>query len=116
MSHHLSALLGKGLSLSCKQLHLPWVSKASISLRISNLRTNQSGTISAPTGDYALVDFIVNLGGNPTLDAVYQGQVGSTQGYLSSGEVAPVPEPSRLLLFGSGMVGIAGLLRRKLNF
>jgi len=67
-------------------------------------------------GDYALMDFTVNLGSNPSLDAVYQGQVGSTEGYLSSGEAAPVPEPSSMLLFGSGMVGIAGLLRRKLNF
>ena len=27
----------------------------------------------------------------------------------------PVPEPSSILLFGSGILGIAGILRRKLN-
>ncbi len=28
----------------------------------------------------------------------------------------PVPEPSTILLFGSGMLGLAGVLRRKLHF
>ena len=27
----------------------------------------------------------------------------------------PVPEPSSILLFGSGILGLAGVLRRKLN-
>ena len=29
--------------------------------------------------------------------------------------VPPVPEPSSILLFGSGILGVAGILRRKLN-
>ena len=33
---------------------------------------------------------------------------------LVSGSFSPVPEPGTLMMFGSGVVGLAGLLRRKL--
>jgi hypothetical protein len=32
-----------------------------------------------------------------------------------SGDCGPVPEPNSILLFGSGILGLAGVLRRKLN-
>jgi PEP-CTERM motif len=34
---------------------------------------------------------------------------------LTGGTVGPTPEPSSILLFGSGILGLAGVLRRKLN-
>jgi hypothetical protein len=68
-------------------------------------------------GEYAAMDFTLNLGNNPSVDQVYNGGNGAnTVGYLSSGQVAPVPEPGSLVLFGSGVLGFAGLMRRKLNF
>ena len=64
----------------------------------------------------AELDFTINLDDNPSIESVYSGQNNSTRGYLSSGQVAPaVPEPSSILLFGSGVVGLGILLRRKLG-
>jgi len=31
------------------------------------------------------------------------------------GDIGLVPEPSSILLFGSGILGLAGVLRRKVN-
>jgi hypothetical protein len=68
-------------------------------------------------GGYANLDFNAYLGNNPRIDQVFSGQAHSTEGPLSSGELVPAstPEPSSLALFGSGVLGLAGLLRRKLN-
>ncbi len=35
--------------------------------------------------------------------------------YYAQSEVEPIPEPASLILFGSGLVGLAGILRRKLR-
>jgi len=68
-------------------------------------------------GQKSEIDFTINLGSNGTLEQVYAGSVTTTSGYLSSGEVPPsVPEPGSILLFGSGVLGFAGLVRRKLHF
>lgn len=68
-------------------------------------------------GVYSGLDFIINLGSNPSIDYVYNHPGSSTEGYLSSGEVPPgaAPEPGSILLFGSGILGLAGVLRRKLT-
>jgi hypothetical protein len=39
---------------------------------------------------------------------------GMSQGASNNGTPAPTPEPSSILLFGSGILGLAGVLRRKL--
>jgi hypothetical protein len=64
------------------------------------------------------VAFDVNLANiNPTrgIDWVYTHAGQSVQGPLSSGEVigVPTPEPGTLALFGTGILGLAGLIRRK---
>ena len=69
-----------------------------------------------PIGDKLSFDFTINLTDNPSLEDVYSGKYSKTSGYLSSGQIPPsVPEPGSFLLLGSGVVGIAGLLRRKLG-
>ncbi len=69
----------------------------------------------APGGNSPL-DFIVYLGTNPSLDFVYNNPGSSTQGYLSAGEIGPTaPEPGSLVLFGSGVVGLATFLRRRIK-
>ncbi len=76
-------------------------------------------------GDQSSMDFVVNLGNNPSVETVYAGCPGKsscadmTSGYLSSGEITPppstVPEPGNIALFGSGALALAGVIRRRLN-
>jgi PEP-CTERM motif len=66
-------------------------------------------------GAVAPLDFNIYLGRNPTIDQVYSGEAHSTEGPIASGELQPVPEPSSIALFGSGALGLAGMLRRKLS-
>jgi hypothetical protein len=86
------------------------------------LVTKSTGILTGdfPTGPGALIDFTANLSKiNPVkgIDYVYTHPGTSVQGPLSSGEVigAPTPEPGTLALLGSGMVGLAGFLRRKIS-
>jgi PEP-CTERM motif len=65
-------------------------------------------------GGYEDMDFSVYLGSNPGIDNVYAGNAPSTKGPILSGEFAPAPEPGSILLFGSGVLGLAAALRRKL--
>lgn len=83
---------------------------------IGGLLVTMSNIPGFVVGSTSVLDFNVFLGTNPTVDQVFSGQFPSTQGPLSSGEIVPsTPEPSSFLLFGSGVLGLAGLLRRKLN-
>jgi PEP-CTERM motif-containing protein len=61
-----------------------------------------------------VLDFTINLTPNPPIANLTNGQ--QTFGPLSSGEVVPnVPEPSSLALLGSGVLGLAGVIRRKMK-
>jgi hypothetical protein len=84
---------------------------------IGGLNITSSNIPGFVDGGYADLDFNAYLGSNPTIDQVYSGLAHSTEGPLSSGEIVPAatPEPSSIALFGSGVLGLAGLLRRKLN-
>jgi hypothetical protein len=60
------------------------------------------------------IDFTVNLRHGTRIPSVLVSHL--TSGYVSSGELVPsVPEPSSLALVGTGVLGLAGIIRRKMN-
>lgn len=86
---------------------------------------NASGSLlkkDYPVGQTVKIDFNVDLGGNPSLDAVYNHSGGCpptgagacyTSGDFSSGEVPSVPEPVTGVLFGTGLIAVGTYLRRR---
>lgn len=59
-------------------------------------------------GDYALaLTYILNFPSGPVTEVAYQAT------FFDLGDVAPVPEPSTMLLVGSGLCGFAALRCRK---
>ena len=83
---------------------------------------NPNGTILAPTfggganslvteflGDDAIISS--DFGGNPPYPPAQTG----THSFSATLSTAPVPVPAPLWLFGSGIVGLAGLARRRMS-
>lgn len=80
--------------------------------------TSESGVFT--DGQYLIggknpMDLTVNLhASKSTVNDVYNGTAQSAKGPISSGEIPGVPEPATLGLLGSGLLTIAGLLRRRI--
>jgi hypothetical protein len=68
-------------------------------------------------GDYSnFVAFTYDYSNAPTLLLVDAGNIGvdvDFQDFLVSGSVTPTPEPGTMLLFSSGLAGLAGLVRHR---
>jgi len=80
-------------------------------------RSGDAAFMSNFSGSLANIDFITNpLSSGGTLDGLAATTMSATA-TVSAGEVNPVnpvPEPGKLALFGSGLLGLGGLIRRKL--
>jgi hypothetical protein len=77
-------------------------------------RSGDAAFTSNFSGPTANIDFFTNaLSSGGTLDQLAL-TTNSATATVSSGEVNPVPEPGTLALFGSGLLGLGGLIRRKL--
>ena len=79
--------------------------------------TSSSGMFATgwPAGRSANMDFTINLGSNPGVDAVYNGTSFTTAGSISAGEVMPVPEPTCLALLGSALLLVGSRARFRLR-
>jgi hypothetical protein len=85
---------------------------ATISGTLSITSSSFSGALGI--GGQASIDFTTNQYGTSLSTAIFGAPAGSTEGAtLSSGEVV-APEPSSMLLFGSGLLLAGGILRRRL--
>jgi PEP-CTERM motif len=74
-----------------------------------------SGALSLlfPAGSRTELDFTLNLGPATTFVVLQNGP--TISGYVSSGELTPTPEPGTLALMGTGVLGLAGAIRRRLR-
>jgi hypothetical protein len=70
-----------------------------------------SGTDSSITSVFSLAagQYSIVFGGNPP-----PGTAGAQVGYQATLTTSPVPVPAAVYLFGSGLIGLAGLARRRL--
>jgi hypothetical protein len=68
-----------------------------------------------PIGSHLAMDLTVSLHSKTTtVNDVYAGLSSSVSGPISSGEIPAVPEPTTLGLLGSGLLTVAGLLKRRM--
>lgn len=81
---------------------------------------NYNGDIGTVGGSVSFAPYTVPLASSYTITLVLQNTVaygGGSAAWLDGGitGISYVPEPGSMMLFGSGVIGLAGMLRRKLS-
>jgi hypothetical protein len=105
---------GSGGTLSGTVIWTSMISdgKATISGVLSVLTNTTTLTI----GPNALIDLTTNNYAHDLSTYIFGGSSGTTEGTtFSSGQVSPTPEPSSILLLGTGLLALGGILRRQLR-
>jgi PEP-CTERM motif len=109
-----------GLDPGTASLSGYWAADNGASILLNGSAAVGTGTIiPSPYGFKNLTAFTITGGFQPglnTLDFVVYNESGET-GLVAeiTGTASPAPEPSSLLLMGSGLIGLGGALRRKLK-
>jgi len=86
----------------------------SVSFTLSSLVTNFAGTVAPPgtSGNEFAVHVRFQAVGSCS---GFVGGDGGTSSSSTSGNCAPIPEPGTMALFGSGLLGVAAIIRRRLH-
>lgn len=63
----------------------------------------------------ALIDQILDFGGIGGVEGAFSPVTASGSVQIIYGNGAPVPEPSTFLLFGAGLIGLTGVIRRRIK-
>lgn len=80
---------------------------------VANL-TNVGGSLASALGAQGVVTVKINFASNTDLSLLF-GSTDSISGTMNDGSITPTPEPSSMLLMGSGLVALGGMLRRKIK-
>lgn len=80
---------------------------------VANL-TNIGGSLASALGSQGIVTVKINFANNTDLSLLF-GNTGSVSATMNDGSITPTPEPSSMLLMGSGLVAFGGMLRRKIK-
>jgi hypothetical protein len=81
---------------------------------VANLVLTGGSLESAFSGAGGITTVKINFRNSTDLSLLF-GTTGSVSGTWNDGSITPTPEPSSMLLMGSGLVAFGGLLRRKIK-
>lgn len=82
---------------------------------LSGVLTVSSNTTTITLGPESLIDISTNGYAHDISTYIYGGLSGATEGAtVSTGQITPTPEPSSIFFFGTGLLALGGILRRRL--